>query len=269
MSRVTRREWYRRVNECWPENVPPMTAEEGTRAARRLYRFVTGKTWTGPVKIVSGRRDSDIRRGVMFVSPTGVRDRQTGRHAWDRLVHDLSHRLAPSAGVDGSHGGDHARLERRMVKEVVDRGWLDGALKSSAKPELSREEIIADERATALARVDVLIEGWERRATRAANALTKLHRRRRAAVKKLDAPIPPVKERAPTISLRARTEALAKEHGITVERHDDLESRPLYVFCDSLEGDADPFEGDHYVDTWSEVADRVAAYVTALSGGKS
>ncbi len=134
MSRVSRREWYRRVNECWPETVPPMTAEEATRAARRLYRFVTGKTWTGPVKVVSGRRDNDVRRGIMYVSPSGVRDQQTGRHAWDRLVHDFSHRLASSAGIDPSHGGEHARLERRMVKEVVDRGWLDGALKAAAKP---------------------------------------------------------------------------------------------------------------------------------------
>jgi len=185
VSRLPIREWYRRVNAEWPEQVPAMSASEGVRAARRLYRFVTGRTWSGPVKVVSGRRDNDVRRGVLYVSPSGVRDRQTGRHAWDRLVHDLSHRLAD----DGSHGGEHARLERRMVKEVVERDWLDGALKDDAKPELTHEEKITEQRETRLARIDVLIMGWERRAKRAATALSKLHRQRKAALRALAAPI--------------------------------------------------------------------------------
>ncbi len=84
-------------------------------------------------------------------------------------------------------------------------------------------------------------------------------------MKKIDAPIPPVKERAPRVSLKQRTEALAKEHGITIER--DLDH--FYVDCTALQEEADPFQGDHYVDTWTEVAERVAGYITALSGGKS
>lgn len=266
MSRVSRREWYRRVNAEWPENVPPMTAAEGVRAARRLYRFVTGKTWTGPVKVVSGRRDNDVRRGVMYVSPSGVRDRQTGRHAWDRLVHDLSHRFAHFTDIDSSHGGEHARLERRMVKEVVERGWLDGALKSEAKPEPTYEETIADERLTTLARIDVLIEGWERRSKRALNALKKLHARRKRAVKKIDEPILPPKPRAPVLSMKKRTEALAAEHGIEARRDLGIESGSIWVGCDALQDDADPFGGDHYVDSWSEAFERVNVYVTKITG---
>lgn len=262
MSRVTRKEWYRRVNEAWPETIPPMTPAEAMRAGRRLYRFVTGKTWTGPVKLTTGRRRNDVRRGVMYVSASP----NYGQSAWENLVHDLSHDFAFFAGVASSHGGEHARLERRMIKEVVDRGWLDGALKDAAKPEMTREERIVEERLTTLARVDVLIEGWERRAKRAVNALKKLHARRRRALKALDAPTPEPKERG--LSLKQRTEAIAREHGIKVERDTGIESRSLWVSCDALEEEADPFHGDHYVDTWAEAAERVNVYVEKLTGRK-
>lgn len=266
MSRVPKREWYRRVNAEWPAKLPDLTPDEAFRAARRLYRFVTGKTWAGPVKLTNGNRANDIRRGVMFVSVTPRYD----RHPWDNLVHEFSHRLAGHAGVDASHGSEHARLERRMVKEVVDRGWLDGALKTEASPKPTREERISDERATRLARIDVRIQGWERRAKRAATALRKLHASRKRAVKALDAPVPPEPgPRAPVLSTKQRAEALAKEHGITAERDLGIESRAIFVSCSALEDDADPFSGDHYVLSWSEALARVEVYVEKLNGGKS
>lgn len=160
MSKVTRREWYRRVNATWPEKVPKLTVEEAVRAAKRLYRFERGRTWTGEVRVTSGRRASAIRGGVIIVNPLG---------GWHELVHLLSHYLSP-----GKHGADHARCEIRMIKEVVRRGWLEGKLKSPEKPLVT---VTVDEvRAKRKGRLLERLRKWESRKKRAETAIRKLRR---------------------------------------------------------------------------------------------
>ncbi len=174
---VTRAEWYERVNAAWPEHVPVLTADEAVKAARKLYRFVTRRTWTGEVKLTSGARYSDIRHGVMYVNPTGHTGSDARHHGWKALVHDLSHDLFHRIyeyDVKG-HGGEHARLELRMIKEVVKRGWLDGALsKETPKPEAP-----VDARVIKLRRIEERIARWRAKQRRAENALKKLHRQER------------------------------------------------------------------------------------------
>lgn len=167
MARVTRAEWYRRVNAAWPATVPPLTADEATRAAKRLYRFVTKRTWRGDVVVTSGNRYTKIRAGRLVVNPA---------HGWHGLVHLLSHYLESYAGTHG-HTAAHARLEMRMVKEVVRRGWLDGKLKTTPRPVVA--PIVVDPRVEKLARTLAAIERWEKKQRRAETALRKLHRRRR------------------------------------------------------------------------------------------
>jgi hypothetical protein len=161
MGKVTRREWYRRVNAAWPENVPKLTAEEAVRAAKRLYRFERGYTWRGPVKVTSGRRSSAIRGGVIIVNPIG---------GWHELVHLLSHYLSP-----GKHGADHARCELRLIKEVIRRGWLDGKLRSEPKP-AAPAPTPDDVRAEKKARIEERIARWESKKRRAETALKKLRK---------------------------------------------------------------------------------------------
>jgi len=142
MSRLSRRAWYERVNAASPAVVPRLTAAEAVRAAKKLYRFVRRHTWTGTVKVTSGNRYSRVRwgwfsprtgahEGVMIVNP---------ERGWQSLVHLLSHAL-----YRGSHGGEHARLERRMIREVLKRGWLNGTLKRPPKVTPPRD--LAAERA--------------------------------------------------------------------------------------------------------------------------
>jgi len=175
MARVTRKEWYRRVNATWPETVPALTAGEAVRAAKRLYRYVSGATWRGPVIATSGNRYSGWRwvkseehgvRRALVVNP--------GR-GWRDLVHELSHTWESHAGTHG-HNAAHARLEMRMIKEVVRRGWLDGKLKSAPKP----APVAVDARAVKMERTAAAIERWEKKLRRAENALKKLRRRQRA-----------------------------------------------------------------------------------------
>ncbi len=172
---VTRTEWYERVNAEWPTEVPELTPEEAVKAARKLYRFVTRRTWTGQVKLTSGNRHTDIRDGVIYVNPDGAtRSRYSG---WKALVHNLSHDLfyrVYEYNVKG-HGGEHARLEIRMIKEVVKRGWLNGTLKETPKP----QSPAVDAKVIKVRRIKDRIALWEAKQRRAENALKKLRRQER------------------------------------------------------------------------------------------
>lgn len=185
MSRVTRKEWYRRVNAAWPAQLPPLTPIEAIRAARKLYRFALGATFPAQnVRLTSGRRYSYIRRGIMFVNPGG--HSAGSRRGWEALVHDLSHyfdnRLSPDTRP---HASAHARLEIRLIKEVVARGWLGGSLKDEERTETTAA--VAAPQAEKLGRVLRLMEGWEKKRRRAENALRKLGRQRRYYERKLGA----------------------------------------------------------------------------------
>lgn len=155
MSRVVRKEWYARVNACWPADVPALTAPEAIRAGRKLYRFAMGDTWQPEPVVSSGNRHTWIRHGVMYVNP---------ERGWLSLVHNLSHALCDA---DGPHGADHARLEMRMIKHVVKSGWLAGALKDKPKP--ARPE--SDTRVVKYARTLACLGLWERKHKRAENAI--------------------------------------------------------------------------------------------------
>lgn len=165
---VTRAEWYTRVNAEWPDEdyptgLPPLTFEEATKAARKLYRFATGKTLKTRAQFM---RTSGNRRNNFYSRKLNPDE------GWKALVHHLSHVF-----YTGPHGGEHARMEIRLIKEVVRRGWLTGSLKAEPKPAKPAH----DQREEKLARLRDRITRWESKERRAANALKKLRAQLRRA----------------------------------------------------------------------------------------
>lgn len=165
---VTRAEWYQRVNAAWPEDVSIPTAEEAVRAVRKLYRFVKGHKLGLPIQITSGNRYTYAHGGMLYVNPNC-----RGR-GWRELVHDLSHWLHQETG-DKPHAKSHARLELRLAKEVVKRGWLAGTLKTPEKP----EQAGPDPKVLRHQRILRRMELWLAKKRRAERALTKLTRQAR------------------------------------------------------------------------------------------
>lgn len=170
MSRVTRREWYERVNATWGDHPMqmPLTPEEAVRAARKLYRFETGRSYLKPIRVGSGRIITGYASRGLVVNPNRRHATDAG---WRDVVHCLSHAFCPRP-----HGGEHARCEIRFIKEVLKRGWLDGSLKDEPKP----EKPPVDKRAVKYARTLTAIKRWETKAKRADTALKKLRRSLRA-----------------------------------------------------------------------------------------
>lgn len=168
---VTRNEWYERVNSQWPAEVPLPSSEEAKKAARKLYRFVIGRKLELPINLVSGNRYSYARSGKLNINPNS-------KHhggGWKAMVHDLSHWLHRKISNDKPHAASHARLELRLIKEVVKRGWLTGSLLSAeepAKPEPSAKTV----QALRYQRILKRRGAWEAKQKRAQRALRKLAR---------------------------------------------------------------------------------------------
>lgn len=172
---VSRKEWYRRVNDQWPDQLPKPTPEQAVNAARRLYRWAMGHTWTGPVRVTSGNRFTWISRGVFNVNP----DHRGHGGGWQALVHDLSHYCWWSAnhGQEKAHDKGHAKLELAMIKQVIKRGWLNPqpeAVKEKAPPP-TKDQIRGDR----YERLKAREMSWVRKERRAQNALKKLRRQMR------------------------------------------------------------------------------------------
>lgn len=112
MGRITIREWYDRLPEL--RVTTPATPDELKIAARRLFRFATKQTFKGSVEITSGNRYTWIRRGTMYVNPAD---------GWGGLARSLSWWVRPGTNRE------NAKLQIRLRKEIIKRGWLNGALK--------------------------------------------------------------------------------------------------------------------------------------------
>jgi len=124
---------WKAVHGAWPETLTVPTGPEAVKGAKRLYKIAMGRPWKGPVKLTSGRNHTWIRRGVLFVNPD--ERRWNGRGGWPEIVHSISHyahmRLNPSLRP---HDDKQAYLERGLSEYVIKSGFMDGKLKSKAKP---------------------------------------------------------------------------------------------------------------------------------------
>lgn len=166
---MNRREWYERVNAAWPQAVPALTGLEAVRAARRLFRFCK-------VKVARIVETSGNRSSWAGYDSAGLRFRVNPAGGWKLLVHSVSHwahyRTAPGVAP---HDKAHARLELRLVKQVLKRGWLEGRLKPAPQPKAA-----APAPSSAGAKVDharAMLRRAETRAKRAATILAKWKRR--------------------------------------------------------------------------------------------
>jgi hypothetical protein len=167
MARKTIKTAYAEVNAAWPAVLPPLTAPEAVRAAKRLYRAFLGQTYQGDVTVTSGARYTRWLHGRMVVNPGD---------GWKVFIHHLSHAFYWLANPgERPHSKDHARVERQMITEVLKRGWLDGKLREAPRPALTAVEM--HERK--LAALDIRLQRWETKAKRAATAIKKLHAQRK------------------------------------------------------------------------------------------
>ena len=167
--------YNRLVNDKWPRSQPIPTDQEAITGAKRLYRKAMGKPWPGKVKIVRGNQHTWIRfRGyashgfdrVLLVNP----NQSTGSGGWRSIVHGISHychhRLNPG---DRDHSNKQAYLERDLTDYVLEKGFLEGKLKSKATPKKKTDPV-----QTRYLKMIERKKNWEKKLTRAEKALQKV-----------------------------------------------------------------------------------------------
>lgn len=129
--------WNRLVNSRFGSDRPVLSGPESIKAARKLYRHATSKTWTGPTALTSGNRITWIRSGVLTVNPNWSR----GNGGLREIIHAISHyahrRLHPN---DAPHSIRQARLEAKLAKFALRAGFLDGKLAAKPKAEKPKPE---------------------------------------------------------------------------------------------------------------------------------
>lgn len=168
---------YERVRAALPESLPPITRVEAERAARRLFRHFGAVALGGPLMRYPAKFNGRVRRCWISTKPT-----EGHLKGWGRLVHDVSHSIFRRRHPNfRPHAGGHATLEAEIAAFVVKQGWLEGTLQPKKSIVTSDEKRIAR-----LAKIDAAMKRWRTKQKRAANALRKLERRRRATVRALN-----------------------------------------------------------------------------------
>jgi hypothetical protein len=143
---VTISEWYERVNQAVLA-APPPTEKEAINAVRRLYRFITKNKWRGKFARAKKRNGYTWPRGTtFFVNPDRRNIYNSNRGGWHDLLHDLSHYLHwyRWGNRKRPHCREHARLELKLRRECVRRGWISASQPAvelpQAPPAERREE---------------------------------------------------------------------------------------------------------------------------------
>lgn len=170
---------YDPIAQTLPHILPPISRQEATRAATKLYKHFGGTEHGSVDMIYRARWRSHYRskRGALpsWVSKTPTSPTNNGK-GWGALIHDVSHdihdqrtpRLRP-------HDGAHAKLEAELAAYVVAKGWLTGMLAPKAKPKPTPHA----RNVATLANLDKRIGKWNTKYRRACTALKKLSKQRR------------------------------------------------------------------------------------------
>jgi hypothetical protein len=165
--------WDRLVNDRFGSAQPILSPEESIVAARKLYRHAMGKAFPGKVELTSGNRYTWVRRGVLMVNPD---KRERDARGLRAIIHDMSHychrRLHPN---DSPHSPRQARLEGRLVKFALERGWTDGALKRDPPAPKAKPDVVEQRYRRMVARRDK----WAREIERAKRLHAKAERETR------------------------------------------------------------------------------------------
>lgn len=162
---------YDQINSSWPRDLDAPSDQEAVTGAKRLWKFATGQTWRGPVKITSGGRYTWIRGGVLHVNPRG-RGNAHIRGGWPDICHDLSH-LANYHLGRGGHDEDQSVLERELQQYCLDHGFHLGKLKRKTQEKPARD-LVKERYEKILARE----ANWAKKFKRAQTALKKVNRER-------------------------------------------------------------------------------------------
>lgn len=165
---------YNPIEEVWNEAVKRgsfsnLTETSATRAIKRSRSFFYGKRCNNgfvKVRMTSGRNQTIWKDGRGYEWSVNPENTNMIGGGWADLIHTLSHLFGQG------HSKKHARLELRLAKMAIARGWPWGSLepKRIEKPEPTRDELRSKKIELRKAQVDRLERKIKSLTTRMRNA---------------------------------------------------------------------------------------------------
>jgi hypothetical protein len=220
---------------CWKR------LEVTVRQGKKTYCSGYAYYHYGPITLTLARRETELSNGTVLPNLT------TRQLAW-LFYHEVMHVYGYKHNQHVDISSDEldmlcAELPKHPPKaEVKEKPKVDSVVKRAAS-------------------VDARIEKWEMKLKRAATALKKLRRQQRYYAKKLAEPRPEPKPRKKPAK-RLNIFEFGEKHGVNVEKEDWDEGYFKYIVTpkEGCDTNADPYYGDHYVDSAKEARERVLVY---------
>lgn len=164
---------YEKVNAVAPTvEALPLTLPEAQRAVRKMYRHLRGRKFPYRIEETSGNRFTWLQGGEFRVNC---------QKGWTDLIHLFSHWYHRNQVGGRPHSKTHARIERKLRKWAIERGWMNGSLKAKEKAEVpqtksaARAELI-ERRRDQVARLERKIKTLSTRLRTARRSLSALER---------------------------------------------------------------------------------------------
>ena len=128
--------WYNKVNEIWKSigvepsiwHGKPVDFKIASKAVKALWKKEMRTKFPYKLKEVSGNRDTWCNDYFTFVINTSK--------GWAEIVHGLGHWVGYRRKFKRPHCAEHATLEYRMAKHVVDKNWVEISNQELAKPNI-------------------------------------------------------------------------------------------------------------------------------------
>lgn len=90
---------------------------------------------------------------------------------WPNIVHLMGHWLAYHKGIDKPHCAEHAVIELRFTKFILDGGFVEQSREAIAKPKIKRQRDVVQDRYAAMLKRKA---NWSAKLKRAENAHKKV-----------------------------------------------------------------------------------------------
>jgi hypothetical protein len=125
--------WYNKINEIWKSigvspsvwSSTPADFKIASRAIRVLWKKEMGRKFPYKLKEVSGNRHTWYCSRYFVVNTS---------KGWAEIIHGLGHWMGYKKEFIRPHCAEHATLEYRLVKHVVDKNWVEISNQELAKP---------------------------------------------------------------------------------------------------------------------------------------
>lgn len=135
--------WYHKADALWEEasitssfhsrEYEKICIRVASKAVKAMWRKEMGRKFPYKIKEGSGNRYTWVRGSVLTINTS---------RGWANIVHDFGHWLGYRKNFNRPHCADHAIMEYRLVKFVLDKGYIAESRESLTAVKKPRDLVV-------------------------------------------------------------------------------------------------------------------------------